>query len=56
MLHIFIQVFKFTMMALLNTPSSTPGLYSKGDGKDLGHVLNLKLKFKYLMNFHQIVN
>ena len=24
------------------TPSFTPGLYSKGDGKDLGHVLEFK--------------
>ena len=24
------------------TPSFTPGLYSKGDGKDLGHVIEFK--------------
>ena len=35
------------MGALTFTPSFAPGLYHKGDGKDLGHVLNLNLKFSF---------
>jgi hypothetical protein len=37
------------MGALTFTPSFAPGLYHEGDGKDLGHALNLNLKFSFLM-------
>ena len=29
------------------TPSFTPGLYSKGDGKDLGHILEFKSEVQF---------
>ena len=29
------------------TPSFTPGLYSKGDGKDLGHVIEFKTEIQF---------
>ena len=28
------------------TPSFTPGLYSEGDGKDLGHVIEFKTEIQ----------
>ena len=34
------------MGALTFTPSFAPGLYHKGDGKDLGHVLEFKSEFQ----------
>ena len=32
--------------ALTFTPSFTPGLYSEGDGKDLGHVIEFKTEIQ----------
>jgi lipid A 3-O-deacylase len=32
----------YKLGAFMITPSFTPGLYSKGDGKDLGNVLEFK--------------
>ena len=32
------------------TPSFTPGLYSKGDGKDLGHVIEFKSELQASFN------
>jgi hypothetical protein len=43
------------MGALTFTPSFAPGLYHKGDGKDLGHALNLNLKFSFLINPQKIL-
>ena len=33
------------------TPSFAPGLYSKGDGKDLGHILEFKRKQQISVDF-----
>jgi len=33
--------------ALNFTPSFTPGLYSEGDGKDLGHVIEFKTEIQF---------
>ena len=33
------------------TPSFTPGLYSKGDGKDLGHVVEFKTEIQISYEF-----
>jgi hypothetical protein len=33
------------------TPSFAPGLYSKGDGKDLGHVLEFKSELQISVDF-----
>ena len=33
------------------TPSFAPGLYSKGDGKDLGHVVEFKTELQISFNF-----
>ena len=33
------------------TPSFTPGLYSKGDGKDLGHVIEFKTEMQISYEF-----
>ena len=33
------------------TPSFTPGLYSKGDGKDLGHVIEFKTEIQISYEF-----
>jgi len=35
------------MGGLIFTPSFAPGLYSKGDGKDLGHVLEFKSEVQF---------
>ena len=35
------------MGGLMFTPSFAPGLYSKGDGKDLGHVLEFKSEVQF---------
>ena len=32
-------------------PSFTPGLYSKGDGKDLGHILEFKSELQISLDF-----
>ncbi len=37
--------------ALKFTPSFTPGLYSKGDGKDLGHVIEFKTEIQISYEF-----
>ena len=36
--------------ALTFTPSFTPGLYSEGDGKDLGHVIEFKTEIQISYN------
>ena len=41
------------MGALTFTPSFAPGFITEGDGKDLGHALNLNLKFNFHMNFQK---
>ena len=33
------------------TPSFAPGLYSKGDGKDLGHILEFKSELQISLDF-----
>ena len=40
------------MGGLMFTPSFAPGLYHKGDGKDLGHVLEFKseVQFSYIFS------
>jgi len=35
------------------TPSFAPGLYSQGDGKDLGHVLEFKTEIQASYNFSE---
>ena len=35
------------------TPSFTPGLYSKGDGKDLGHVLEFKSELQISLDMSE---
>jgi lipid A 3-O-deacylase len=37
----------FDMGSLEFTPSFAPGLYHKGDGKDLGHVLEFKTEIQF---------
>ena len=39
------------MGALTFTPSFAPGLYHKGDGKDLGHVLEFKSEVQFSYAF-----
>ena len=39
------------MVALTFTPSFAPGLYHKGDGKDLGHVLEFKSEIQFSYDF-----
>jgi hypothetical protein len=39
------------MGALIFTPSFAPGLYHKGDGKDLGHVLEFKSEIQFSYDF-----
>ena len=36
--------------SLTITPSFTPGLYSEGDGKDLGHVIEFKSEILVSIN------
>jgi hypothetical protein len=38
------------MGALTFTPSFAPGLYHKGDGKDLGHTLEFKSEIQFSYN------
>ena len=40
-----IQAF-YNLGQLNFTPSFTPGIYSQGDGKDLGHILEFKSEIK----------
>ena len=35
------------------TPSFTPGLYSQGDGKDLGHILEFKSEVQVSLNLFE---
>ena len=39
------------MGSLTFTPSFAPGLYHKGDGKDLGHVLEFKSEIQFSYDF-----
>ena len=41
------------MGALTFTPSFAPGLYHKGDGKDLGHVLEFKSEIQFSYAFSE---
>ena len=41
------------MGELTFTPSFTPGLYHKGDGKDLGHTLEFKSEVQLSLNLSQ---
>ena len=38
------------MMKINFTPSFAPGLYSKGDGKDLGHILEFKSELQFSLD------
>ena len=38
------------------TPSFTPGLYNKGDGKDLGHPLEFKSEVQMSVNLTEGTN
>ena len=42
---------KYTLGKINFTPSFTPGLYSKGDGKDLGHILEFKSELQFSVDF-----
>ena len=35
------------------TPSFTPGLYSEGDGKDLGHIIEFKSELQFSLNLFE---
>ena len=39
--------------ALTFTPSFTPGLYSEGDGKDLGHMVEFKSELQLSLDLSQ---
>ena len=39
------------MGGLIFTPSFAPGLYSEGDGKDLGHILEFKSEVQFSYEF-----
>ncbi len=45
-----IQAF-YNMGKVKFTPSFTPGLYSKGDGKDLGHAIEFKSELQFSLDF-----
>jgi lipid A 3-O-deacylase len=42
---------QYNLGKLKFTPSFTPGLYSKGDGKDLGHILEFKSELQISVDF-----
>jgi hypothetical protein len=44
---------QYKIGALNVTPSFTPGLYHKGDGKDLGHILEFKSEIQLSLNISQ---
>tara|TARA_Y100001970_G_scaffold285442_1_gene405226 strand:- start:52 stop:570 length:519 start_codon:yes stop_codon:yes gene_type:complete len=44
-----IQAF-YNLGQLNFTPSFTPGLYSKGDGKDLGHTIEFKTEVQFTLD------
>ena len=35
------------------TPSFTPGIYEKGNGKDLGHAIEFKSEVQLSLNLHE---
>ena len=44
---------QYSLGALNIIPSFTPGLYNKGDGKDLGHLLEFKSEVQISLNLFQ---
>ncbi|MBM5787325.1 MAG: acyloxyacyl hydrolase [Pelagibacterales bacterium] len=42
--------YKLANNSILISPSFTPGLYGKGDGKDLGHVIEFKTQIRAALN------
>ena len=44
---------QYKIGALNVTPSFTPGLYHKGDGKDLGHMIEFKSEIQLSLNLFQ---
>jgi len=42
---------QYTLGKISFTPSFAPGLYSKGDGKDLGHILEFKSELQISVDF-----
>jgi len=42
---------QYTLGKINFIPSFTPGLYSKGDGKDLGHILEFKSELQISVDF-----
>ena len=44
------------MGSLEFTPSFAPGLYHKGDGKDLGHVLEFKTEIQFSYKYSENMN
>ena len=44
---------QYSSGALNIIPSFTPGLYSQGDGKDLGHLLEFKSEVQITFNILQ---
>jgi len=42
---------QYNLGKLKFTPSFAPGLYSKGDGKDLGHILEFKSELQISVDF-----
>ena len=42
---------QYTLGKINFTPSFAPGLYSKGDGKDLGHILEFKSELQISVDF-----
>ena len=55
MLQLFIRFDKeIDYKKIFFAPSFTPGYYDEGDGKDLGHILNLSLKLILVIIFRKL--
>ena len=48
--------YKLANSSILISPSFTPGIYGKGDGKDLGHALEFKTQVRAAINLNPTFN
>jgi len=48
--------YKLANNSVLISPSFTPGVYGKGDGKDLGHVIEFKTQIRAALNLTSTSN
>ena len=48
--------YKLANNSILISPSFTPGVYSKGDGKDLGHNIEFKTQVRAALNLSPMSN